>query len=186
MFYTVECSYTDPESEKEWNEFYSLEKLPALISVIGFSTSQRFKSLTPGCPVYLAIHTVKDAEVITSEEYKLMGGGNFSRWQKHITDWYCNLYECEGSVPAVPRDEILLFSTQPLSFIEELGCRVLKMQASGLDRMPARRIAYVVTREIAAQLADVAGAYLYEPLTSQPVIFKAVVVLCYFAFVFWV
>ncbi len=23
MFYTVECNYTDPESEQEWNAFYS-------------------------------------------------------------------------------------------------------------------------------------------------------------------
>ncbi|SMB41076.1 conserved hypothetical protein [Serratia proteamaculans] len=58
MFYTVECSYTDPESENEWNAFYSLGKLPALVSVTGFSTSQRFQAMTPGCPVYLAIHTV--------------------------------------------------------------------------------------------------------------------------------
>ena len=25
MFYTVECSYNDPDSEDEWNEFYSQE-----------------------------------------------------------------------------------------------------------------------------------------------------------------
>lgn len=167
MFYTVECSYTDPESEKVWNDFYNLEKLPALISVIGFSTSQRFQFLTPGCPVYLAIHTVKDAGVITSEEYKLKGGGNFSRWQKHITDWHRNLYECEGMAPAVASDEFLLLSTHPLSVIEGQGCRALNMQASGLDRTPARRIAYVVKRDIAAQFADVPGVYLYEPLTSQ-------------------
>lgn len=73
MFYTVECNYTDPESEQEWNAFYSLEKLPALISVTGFSSSQRFKALKPGGPRYLAIHTVKYAEVLTSEEYKLKG-----------------------------------------------------------------------------------------------------------------
>lgn len=46
MFYLVACSYTDPESEKEWNAFYSLEKLPALISVNGFSSSQRFQALS--------------------------------------------------------------------------------------------------------------------------------------------
>lgn len=43
MIYTVECSFADLDSEAEWNDFYSFEKLPALISVTGFHTSQRFK-----------------------------------------------------------------------------------------------------------------------------------------------
>jgi len=168
MFYTVECSYTDPRSEGDWNEFYSQEKLPALVSVTGFSTSQRFRALKPGCPVYFALHTVKDADVITSDEYRLKGGGNFSRWQVYVTDWHRNLYECEGAAPAVSLDEILLLSSQPLSFIEtKLGYRALEMQASGLDKFPERRVAYVLARENAAQLAEVPGAYLYEPLTSQ-------------------
>jgi len=168
MFYTVECTYTDPRSEEDWNEFYSQEKLPALVSVSGFSTSQRFRALKPGCPVYLAIHTVKDADVITSDEYRLKGGGNFSRWQRHVTDWHRNLYECDGTAPAVSSSEVLLLSSQPLSIIETaLGYRALEMRASGLDKFPERRVAYVLAREHAAQLADVPGAYLYEPLTSQ-------------------
>ena len=28
MFYTVECSYNDPESEAEWNAFYSQQNYP--------------------------------------------------------------------------------------------------------------------------------------------------------------
>ena len=79
MFYTVECSYNDPESEAEWNAFYSQQKLPALISVAGFTTSQRFRALTSGCPVYLAIHTINDAEILSSEDYRLKGGGYFFR-----------------------------------------------------------------------------------------------------------
>ena len=48
MIYTVECSFADLDSEAEWNDFYSLEKLPALISVTGFHPSQRFKAITGG------------------------------------------------------------------------------------------------------------------------------------------
>lgn len=169
MLYTVECSYNDPESEEAWNEFYSLEKLPSLVSVTGFSTSQRFRALKPGCPVYLAIHTVNDAKVITSDEYRLKGGGNFSLWQANITDWHRNLYECEYPAPAVSSEEILLFSSQPISFIEtELGYRALEMQASGLDKFPERRVAYILERENGVQVARaILDAYLYEPLTSQ-------------------
>ncbi|WP_413732145.1 sugar ABC transporter [Sodalis sp. RH20] len=168
MLYIVECTYANPGSEEDWNEFYSREKLPALVSVTGFSTSQRFRALKPGCPVYLAIHTIKDADVISSDEYRLKGGGNFSRWQEHITDWHRNLYECEGPAPAVSSDELLLLSARPIGFIETgLGYRALAMQASGLDKSPERRVAYVLARENAAQLAEVPGAYLYETLTPQ-------------------
>ena len=58
MLYIVECSYADPESEAGWNRFYSQHKLPALVSVSGFRASQRFRALSSGCPVYLAIHTI--------------------------------------------------------------------------------------------------------------------------------
>ena len=69
MIYTVECSFADTAREAEWNDFYSLNKLPALISVDGFHTSQRFKALSPGCPVYLAIHSIDSLDVLQGDEY---------------------------------------------------------------------------------------------------------------------
>jgi len=168
MFYTVECTYTDLESEDEWNNFYSQEKLPALVSVCGFSTSQRFKALSSGCAVYLAIHTVRDAGVISSEEYRQKGGGNFSRWQPHISDWHRNLYECEGEAPMVSADEILLLSPESLDFIETaLGYRSWKMLAAGLDKYPTRRVAYVLPRVMHKRLSGIIKSYLYEPITMQ-------------------
>lgn len=91
MIYTVECSFADPASEAEWNSFYSLQKLPALISVRGFDTSQRFKACGPGCPTYLALHSIESLEVLLGEDYARKGGGNFARWQRHITHWHRNL-----------------------------------------------------------------------------------------------
>lgn len=75
MIYTVECSFADPVSEAQWNDFYSLEKLPALISVSGFHTSQRFKAISAGCPVYLAMHSIDGLAVLESDEYRQKGGG---------------------------------------------------------------------------------------------------------------
>lgn len=168
MLYTVECTYTDRESEDEWNNFYSLEKLPALLSVSGFSTSQRFKALSPGCPVYLAIHTIRDANVISSEEYRQKGGGNFSRWQPFITDWQRNLYECNEQAPAVSANDILLLSPTPLDFLEtERGYRAWEMLAAGLDKCPARRIAYVLSRETLGLLSEITKGHCYEPITTQ-------------------
>lgn len=168
MFYTVECTYTDPESEESWNDFYSLEKLPALISVSGFSTSQRFKALTPGCPVYLAIHTVSDAQVIAGEEYRQKGGGSFARWQAYISDWHRNLYECAEPAPDVAEDELLLLSARPLNMAgTALRWPSREMHAAGLDACPAYRVAYVIPREKTGLFAGTADVYFYEPVTPQ-------------------
>lgn len=170
MLYTVECSYSDTQTEQEWNDFYSIQKLAALISVTGFITSQRFKALTPACPVYLAIHTIKDQDVIISDEYKQKGGGNFARWQANITDWHRNLYETQGIAPEVSADQVLLLSAQPLQFDETTAQpqpMQMQMQAIGLDRSPSYRVAYVLPRLFAEQLAKVADVYLYEPMTIQ-------------------
>ena len=168
MFYTVECSYSDPESEAEWNTFYSEQKLPALISVTGFTTSQRFHAVKPGCPAYLAIHTINNVETINSEDYRLKGGGNFSRWQACITDWYRNLYEGESLAPAISADEILLMSAKAIGFLEsEMGFPGLEMHAVGLDKYPEYRVAYVLPVEMASRFMDMPGVYLYEPMAAQ-------------------
>ena len=168
MWYTVECSYNDAESEAEWNAFYNQQKLPALLSVTGFATSQRFRAVSPGCPVYLAIHTVKDADTLTSDDYALKGGGNFARWQACITDWHRNLYEAEDLAPVISSDERLLLSAKPIDFLAtEMGYRGLEMRAAGLDKSPDYRVAYVLPVEHSALFTDMPGVYLYVPLTPQ-------------------
>jgi len=168
MLYTVECSYTCPDSEADWNAFYSQQKLPALLSVSGISTSQRFRALQPGCPVYLAIHTVKDAEVLDSDEYRLKGGGNFGQWQRFISDWHRNLYQCDGPAPAIALDEILLLSQREISLLATRAAAPgLVMQAVGLDKYPPQRIAYRFPRQHLPWLSRIAGVYLYQPLGVQ-------------------
>jgi hypothetical protein len=46
-------------------------KITRIAIVTGFATSQRFRAVTSGCPVYLAIHTVKNAETLNSDDYAL-------------------------------------------------------------------------------------------------------------------
>ncbi|WP_270423462.1 sugar ABC transporter [Citrobacter portucalensis] len=168
MWYTVECSYNDSESEAEWNAFYNQQKLPALISVTGFATSQRFRAVTSGCPVYLAIHTVKDADTLSSDDYCLKGGGNFARWQGCITDWHRNLYEAEDLAPDISSDEILLLSSTPINFLDtEMGYRGLEIFAVGLDKSPEYRVVYVLPVEISTLIMNIPKVYLYEPLTPQ-------------------
>ncbi|HAT1682855.1 TPA: sugar ABC transporter [Klebsiella oxytoca] len=168
MLYIVECSYADPESEASWNTFYSQHKLPALVSVGGFRASQRFRALSSRSPLYLAIHTITDAAVIASEEYRLKGGGNFSRWQAHICDWRRNLYRYDDVFPQVSQDEVLLLSPAPLDFIDaELGYPPTILHAAGLDNNPPQRVAYILPRREARLLAGQEKYRIYETMGAQ-------------------
>ena len=105
----------------------------------GFHTSQRLKALADGYPLYLALHTIDGLDVLTGEDYRQKGGGNFARWQQHITDWHRNLYDGLDRAPAVGADEVLVVSaTGPQSLIE-LGLAPSAMQAVELEKLPAQR-----------------------------------------------
>lgn len=168
MIYTVECSFADPASEEEWNRFYSLDKLPALISVAGFRSSQRFKALTPGCPSYLAAHTIDALDVLTGEDYKRKGGGNFARWQQHITDWHRNLYEGLALMPEVGEDQLLLLTTEGPDPLLHLGVTPRIIEAVALAKVPPLRWLATIERAQMPDLARLPAAlHAYTPITPR-------------------
>jgi hypothetical protein len=168
MIYTVECSFADPASEAEWNDFYSHEKLLALISVSGFYTSQRFKALSEGCPVYLAVHTVDGLEILTGDEYRQKGGGNFARWQQHITDWHRNLYHASGPAPAVNAGERLVLSVSGPEPLIQMGLTPLVMRAAALEKHPeCRWLACLSGQGVPLAGTMPEGVYVYAPMTAQ-------------------
>ncbi len=168
MIYTVECSFADPASEAEWNDFYSLDKLPALISVTGFHTSQRFKALSRGCPVYLALHSIDGLDILTGEEYRQKGGGNFARWQQHITDWHRNLYGGVERVPAIGEGEYLALSAKGPEPLTRLGLTPYAMHAVALEKFPEYRWLAKVERVNPLDLEHLPeGVHVYAPMTTQ-------------------
>ena len=168
MIYTVECSFADPHSEAEWNAFYSLDKLPALISVSGFHTSQRFKALSGGCPVYLALHSIDGLDILTGEEYSRKGGGNFARWQQHITDWHRNLYEGVERAPAVGETEYLVLSTTGPQPLRELGLTPFAMRAVAMEKFPEHRWLAKAGRDMIGDIGHLPDdVHVYAPMTPQ-------------------
>lgn len=172
MIYTVECSYADAQTEAEWNDFYSLQKLPALISVAGFQTSQRFKALDAGVlaavPVYLALHTIDGLGVLTGDEYREKGGGNFARWQQHITDWHRNLYACAQVAPALQAGDWLLVSPHGPDTLQQMGLSPLAMEAVALEGFPPQRwIARLPAAQCPAMAALPPDIHAYEAMTEQ-------------------
>lgn len=168
MIYTVECSFADPASEAEWNDFYSLEKLPALISVSGFHTSQRFKAVSAGCPFYLAIHSIDNLDVLQGDEYRQKGGGSFARWQQHITDWHRNLYSGLDRAPAIDEEEHLVVSSVGPEPLIEIGLTPYQMRAVALEKFPEHRWLGKLGRSIGPGVEHLPkGVHLYVPMTNQ-------------------
>jgi hypothetical protein len=168
MIYTVECSFDDPASEAEWNDFYSLDKLPALISVEGFHSSQRFKALRHGCPTYLAVHAIDGLHILTGEDYRRKGGGNFARWQRHIGHWHRNLYDGLDRAPAVGSNDVLLSSASGPESLIGLGLNPCAMHAVELEKFPERR--WLATRErsrLPAMDRLPQDVHVYVPMTAQ-------------------
>ena len=168
MIYTVECSFADPAYEAEWNDFYSLSKLPALISVTGFHTSQRFKALSCGCPVYLAIHSIEGLDVLTGAEYREKGGGNFARWQQHIINWHRNLYDGVDHAPAVGEDELLALCESGPAPLIKMGLTPSAIYAVALEKFPERRWFATLKRQSAHLTAGLSNdVQLYASMTKQ-------------------
>ncbi|MGB8666986.1 MAG: sugar ABC transporter [Serratia inhibens] len=168
MIYTVGCSFADPTIEAEWNDFYSLEKLPALISVSGFHTSQRFKALSAGCPVYLAIHSIDNLDVLQGDEYRQKGGGNFARCQQHITDWHRNLYAGLDRAPAIGEDEHLVTSAVGPEPLIEMSLTPYRMQAVALEKRPEVLWLAKLGRSFdLGQEQFPKSVHLYAPMTNQ-------------------
>lgn len=168
MIYTVECSFADPASEAEWNDFYSQDKLPALISVSGFHTSQRFKALTRGCPVYLALHSINGLDILAGEEYRQKGGGNFARWQQHITDWHRNLYGGIERAPGIGEAEYLALSATDPGPLVRLGLTPYAMQAVAMEKFPEQRWLAKAERGNVPDIGHLPeGVHVYAPMTAQ-------------------
>ncbi len=168
MIYTVECSFSDPASEAEWNDFYSLKKLPALISVSGFHTSQRFKALSTGCPVYLALHSIDGLAVLEGDEYRQKGGGNFARWQQHITDWHRNLYGDLDRAPAIGEGDYLVVSAVGPGLLIKMGLTPDQMRAVALEKFPENRWLAKLDGSISLRVETLPkDVHLYAPMTAQ-------------------
>ncbi len=168
MIYTVHCDYNDGLSEEEWNNFYSMTKLPSLISTTGFKTSQRFKSLKPASSGYLAVHTIENLQVLTSQEYLNNGGGSFFQWQKHITEWHRNVYSCPISAPEVSERHILILSRINLHYLQsEQGYIPIPLELAGLDMSHIYDSGYILPRYLSDAFKNSDRLDIYEPITLQ-------------------
>jgi len=72
-----------PTLEEELNAWYDLEHLPERAVLPGVETAQRYTSLGDG-PRYAAIYDLTSLDVLQSEGYLAVSGGNFSPWTVRV------------------------------------------------------------------------------------------------------
>ncbi|MEM9682741.1 MAG: sugar ABC transporter [Pseudomonadota bacterium] len=170
MIYTVECAFTDPAREEEWNAHYSGEKLDNLLRLPGWLTSQRFRALTPIDSPYFAMHSLRDAEVL-GPQYTQVGGGVFGGWEDKITNWHRNLFAGLDVAPDVLPGTFLVALAE-LAHARQLGdTAVTWLDGCGLDRsIPMLGIAVVdraLGERLAADESDIIR--VYEPIMRRKV-----------------
>lgn len=95
LLWALECS---EELKAEWNEWYNLEHLPALVQVPGFISGNRYEKIqsfdlegiTPRgeVPLYLTFYELYDDHVLSSEAYNInrnsLGPGMRPEWTKRM------------------------------------------------------------------------------------------------------
>ena len=177
MLYMVECDFADPAQEDAWNAWYSGEKLDDLLSNPGFTATQRFKSVLPRKAAYLAVHSIRSAEVFASSAYKATGGGRFGDWDPALmTNWSRRLFDGIGESPAIGKGELLLVADHDANLPAGIAVAWLDgvdwstvsqyKNAVALDASVSRRGIAVVPKARSSELSKLPGVSLYEPLTE--------------------
>ena len=168
MIYTVECAFSEPSREDEWNAYYSGQKLENLLSLDGFRATQRFRATMQMTAPYLAVHSVRDELVLEQRSYASIGGGTFDGWDNFITNWKRNLFSGIGVAPEVTSNECLIVLDDPKEGeIPSLDFAWLKIV--GLDHSAERRGFAVVDRATGEQFAANADPVLrvFRPITDR-------------------
>lgn len=166
MLYMVECGFSDPDREADWNRFYSGPKLGALLeNVPGFLGSQRFRSTNRSVVRYIAIHEITSADVLESDAYKRAGGGSFLEYSPFITDWRRTAFTGLDRLEAVrPHQRLVVIDSDPVPLP---GVEIHWLKAGGLANDVASRGIAVMSEDDARSLATRAGEdiRLFEPIS---------------------
>ncbi len=164
MIYMVEHTYSMPETEAEWNAFH-IEYGHVLIKVPGFLSAQRFKVPDAKPSRYLAMYTIRSADVFDSEAYKSVGGGGTrsTRFRPAYKLWIRNLFDAPRA-PLVLEHQRLLVQDRQQPLWEGMSGSALWLKSSGLQMTTPYRALTVID---SSQVVPPEDGVVYQPISTQ-------------------
>jgi hypothetical protein len=134
MIYMVEMAFPHPAREAEWHAWY-LAHIRVLLTVPGFSASQRFQAVVETPSPYLAMHEVASPALFDSPEYRSRGGpASTGEWRSLQTNWHRNLLDGLDQTPDVPGDAYLLLLRDVGDVVLPAAAPLSRLRGVGLDR----------------------------------------------------
>lgn len=166
--YMVQHSFSRPDWEQEWNDWYAAN-LKVLLGVPGFQTAQRFKATAGNPPRYMAIYTVDSPEIFQSAPYVAAGGNgaNSVRFRPAYQVWIRNLFEGMARAPIVAEGQFLVMIDSATGEETLQGIALHWLRSTGFHQStPFRGIAAVTAAQAEAldRRSDVA---IYQPIAGQ-------------------
>ena len=163
----VDHVYADSATEPAWHEWYA-GYLQKLVSVPGIDSAQRFRALDVSPPRFLAMYSVRSADVYESDAYRNIGGGGSqsARFHNAYELWTRNLFEGAPRAPIVAEGRrVLVFDSDHRHVSGPLASRATWLEAVGLHMTTRYRALLVLDAGEAVSASSLPGSRLYEPLT---------------------
>ena len=171
MIYLVACRFTDesdPARESQWNDYYDGPKLDALLSLDGFTGSQRFRCAHAHPAPYLALHTITGPEVM-DQHYRDAGGGGFGGWEPWISNWTRDLFTGLDESPEVAPGSYLAITADESTAQALTGIDFAWLVNGGLDGSVDRLALAVLDEADGSDLLAFrpTALNLYRPITDR-------------------
>jgi hypothetical protein len=167
MIFMSQSGLTDRSLEAQWDAWY-VEHLRIMSTVSGISSAQRFKTGNENWPPSLAMYSISSPAVFSDPYYlKVRGMGE---WLPLIDRRFYqrNLFEGLERAPEVPEGRVLLVTDQEQPQPLFPGVDMIWLKSVGLDRSTPYRGIAVVSSGLGAELANVPGIAVYQPLPPAP------------------
>lgn len=166
MIFMSQSGITDPARAVDWDAWY-VEHLRIMLTVPGISSTQRFKTDSPGDPPSLAMYTIAGTGIFDDPYYQSVRG--MGEWLPLIDRKYCrrNLFEGLDAAPDVRDDCVLLVADRAVPQSEDNGVVFSWLKTIGLDYSTPYRGIAVVTRTVADRLATTSAVRIYRPVSAR-------------------
>lgn len=169
MLYIVEMALSQGHTEADWQKWaLEMKTAEVLMTVSGFISAQRFKGVSDPL-AYCGIYSIDNAEVMTSDAYRGVGGGvRVQHWNSHITYWNRDIVEGVSIAPGVAEHYVLLVKNADTLHFDDEGIPFIRLRVTGLNQsVRYKGIAVLPESEGMCVAEKCAGVRVYRAIGPQ-------------------